>query len=105
MGIAGVITQVESWRSRQSDPGAQIDLVINRNDQVISLCEIKYADTLYAVTKKLVQDLRHKRNVFIEETGTKKAVHIALITPVGVRRNEYYDTVQSVVTIEDLLSD
>jgi len=103
IGIAGVITHVESWRSERTDPGAQIDLLINRNDRVISLCEMKYADVEYAITKKHAQELRNKRNAFIEETGTKKAVHIALITPVGVKRNEYYDMVQSIVTAEDLL--
>jgi len=56
-------------------------------------------------TKKQAQEFRNKRNVFIEETGTKKAVRIALITPVGVRRNDYYDTVQSIVTAEDLFRD
>ena len=102
IGIAGVITHVESWRSERSDLGAQIDLLINRNDQVISLCEMKYSDSEFAITKKHAQEFRNKRNVFIEETGTRKAVHIALITPIGVKRNDYYDMVQSVVTAEDL---
>jgi len=53
--------------------------------------------------KKQALELRNKRNVFIEETATKKAVHIALITPAGVKRNDYYDMVQSFVTAEDLL--
>ena len=105
LGITGIITHVESWRSEQSDPGAQIDLLINRNDRVISLCEMKFSDTEFIITKKHAQEFRNKRNVFIEETGTKKAVHIALITPIGVVRNDYYDTIQSVVTVEDLLRD
>jgi hypothetical protein len=45
IGIAGVITNVESWRSERADPGAQIDLLINRNDRVISLCEMKFSDS------------------------------------------------------------
>ena len=102
LGIAGVITHVESWRSGHSDPGVQIDLLINRNDQVISLCEIKFSDTEFSINKKHANDFRAKRNAFIEETGTRKAVHIALITPIGVRRNSYYDTVHSIVTAEDL---
>jgi AAA+ ATPase superfamily predicted ATPase len=104
LGIAGVITHVESWRSERSDPGAQIDLLINRNDQVISLCEMKFSETEFIITKKHAQELCHKRNVFIDETGTGKAVHIALVTPIGVRRNEYYDTVHAVITTEDLLN-
>ena len=105
IGVAGVITSAESWRSDFSDPGAQIDLLINRNDNVISLCEMKFSDTEFAITKKLAQEIRNKRNAFIEETETKKAVHIALITPVGLKRNVYYDIVQSVVTAADLLKD
>lgn len=105
IGVAGVITHIESWRSEQSDPGAQIDLLINRNDQVISLCEMKYSDTEFSITNKQAQELRNKRNVFIEETGTKKAVHITLITPVGVKRNDYFDLLQSIVTAPDLLRD
>jgi AAA+ ATPase superfamily predicted ATPase len=105
LGITGVITHVESWRSEQSDPGAQIDLLINRNDQVISICEMKYSDSELAITKKYAHELRNKRNVFLEETGTKKAVYIALVTPIGVKRNDYYDTVQSIITAEDLIRD
>jgi hypothetical protein len=103
IGVAGVITHVESWRSEKTDPGAQIDLLINRNDNVISLCEMKFSDSEFALTKKQAQEIRRKRNVFIEETGSKKAVHIALITPIGVTRNAYYDVVQSIITTEDLL--
>ncbi|MCL1805909.1 MAG: ATP-binding protein [Clostridiales bacterium] len=105
IGVAGVITHVESWRSERSDPGVQIDLMINRNDQVVSLCEMKFSDTEFSFTKKLAQELRTKRNVFLEETRTKKAVHITLITPFGIKRNDYFDMVQSLVTAEDLLKD
>ena len=56
--VAGVITHVESWRSERSDPGVQIDLMINRNDHVISLCEMKFSDTVFSFTKKQAQELR-----------------------------------------------
>lgn len=105
LGIEGIITHVESWRSERSDPGAQIDLLINRSDKVISLCEMKYSDSEYAITKQQARDIRNKRNIFIEEAGTSNAVHIALITPVGLARNAYYDIAQSVVTAEDLLKE
>ena len=103
IGVAGVITHVESWRSGLAKNGAQIDLLINRNDRVISLCEMKFSDSEFVLTKKLAQEIRNKKNVFIEETGTKKTVHIALITPFGLKRNDYFDLAQSVVTADDLL--
>ena len=70
---------------------------------MIPLCEMKFSDTEFSFTKKQAQELRAKRNAFIDETGTKKAVHIALITPFGIRRDDYFDIVQSLVTAEDLL--
>ena len=103
IGVSGVITNIASWRSEHSDPGAQIDLLINRNDRVISLCEMKFSDSEFALTKKHAQEIRNKRNAFIVETGTKKTVHIALITPIGLKRNAWFDIVQSVVTTDDLL--
>jgi len=105
IGIAGVITHIESWRSEKSNPGAQIDMLINRNDRVISLCEMKYSDTEFSITSKQAHEIRNKRNVFIEETGTKKAVQIAFITPVGIRRNDFFDVVHSIITADDLLKD
>jgi hypothetical protein len=103
LGISGVITSIESWRSTQSIPGAQIDLLINRNDNAISLCEMKFTDSELALTRKMAEDIRYKRSVFIAETGTRKAVYIALITPRGLKRNDYYDLAQSIVTADDLL--
>ena len=105
IGVAGVITSVESRRSRESDPGTQVDLLINSNDRTISLCEIKFSDAEFSITKKVARELRDKRSIFIEETATKKTVHIALITPIGLKRNTYYDLVQSIVTADDLLRD
>jgi len=105
IGVSGVITQVASWKSEKSSPGTQVDLLINRNDRVISLCEMKFSDSELALTKKQSEELRKRRNVFIEETGTTRAVHIVLVTPIGLSRNTYYDTVQAVITLRDLLKD
>ncbi|MDR3224990.1 MAG: DUF4143 domain-containing protein [Clostridiales Family XIII bacterium] len=102
IGVSGVITHAAAWRSEHSDPGAQIDLLIERNDGVITICEMKYSDSEIAITKSMAANIRNKRTAFMEESCTKKAVHIALITPIGLRRNMYYDIAQSVVTMHDL---
>jgi hypothetical protein len=115
LGIDGIINQAASWRSEESSPGAaaersdvtskaQIDLLIDRNDGVISLCEMKYADEEYTLQKDEDAALRNRRNVFIAETGTKKAVQIVLVTPVGLSQGAYNQTVQAVVTAEDLFA-
>ena len=64
---------------------------------------MKFSESAIALTKKTAQEIRDKRSTFIAETETKKAVHIVLITPIGLKRNDYSDLVQSVVTTSDLL--
>jgi AAA+ ATPase superfamily predicted ATPase len=102
IGVSGVITRAASWRSEESDPGAQIDLLIDRNDDAVTLCEMKYSDSELAITKSMAANIRNKRNAFIRENGTKKAVYVAMITPVGIKHNSYYDIAQAVVTMRDL---
>jgi AAA+ ATPase superfamily predicted ATPase len=104
LGISGIMTQVESWRSTLSNSGVQIDLLINRSDRVISICEIKYSDSMFSITKKIAQDIRDKRNIFLEETNTGKSINLTLVTPVGVKRNEYYNIVNSIITAADLIT-
>jgi hypothetical protein len=105
IGVAGVITHTGSWRSTSTDPMVQVDLLLDRNDRVVSLCEMKFTDLPYAINKKTAGELRQKRSSFIEETGTRKATHLVLVTPIGLKRNTYYDLVQNVVTTADLLTD
>jgi hypothetical protein len=102
LGISGVTTYTFSWRSRDSELGAQIDLVIDRNDRVINLCEMKYADNEYIITKDYDRNLREKRGAFMREMKTRKTVHTTLITTYGVRHNEYWGNLQSEATMDDL---
>ncbi|MDR0725706.1 MAG: ATP-binding protein [Prevotellaceae bacterium] len=102
LGITGVLTNVASWRSRNSEQGAQIDLIIERKDDVINLCEMKYANTEFVIDKKYEYNLRNKREAFINETKTRKTVHLTMITTYGVKRNEYSGLIQSEVKMNDL---
>ena len=102
LGITGVLTSTASWRSNEKENGAQIDLLIERNDKVINLCEMKYSQEQFVIDKKQDENLRNKRAVFKHETKTKKAVHLTMITSYGVKRNEYWGNIQSEVTMDDL---
>jgi hypothetical protein len=103
LGILGVLADVSGWRSRNPDEGgAQVDLVIERNDNVINLCEMKYADSPFVIDKKHDLDLRSKVGAFQRETRTRKAVHLTMVTPYGVKHNSYSGVFQSEVTMEDL---
>lgn len=105
LSIMGVISNVCSWRSLTTEPGskgAQIDLLLDRNDRVINLCEMKFYNGEFTISRAYSENLRNKKCRFIEETGTRKAVHITMITTYGVRHNEYWNDIQSEVTADDL---
>lgn len=104
LGIQGVITTVYSWSvtGSKEKPGAQIDLLIDRSDDVINLCEIKYSKAPFQITNTIDASLQNKRERFIQETDTEKAVHLTMITTMGLSDNPYAWDVQSVVTMDDL---
>ena len=102
LGIAVISTETSSWRSRHSSPGAQIDLLIDRKDGIINLCEMKYSKAEYAISAKEEQQLRNKIAVFEAETRTKKAVHLTMVTTYGVAQNSHAGIVQSEVALEGL---
>ncbi|MBR1469698.1 MAG: ATP-binding protein [Prevotella sp.] len=104
LGISGIISSEYSWKvdGTADESGAQIDLLIDRSDGVINLCEIKFSKTAFRITKSYNSDLQRKRMRFIEATHTKKAVHITMITSEGLVRNSYSDEILSQVTADAL---
>jgi len=102
LGISGVVTYSAAWRSKNSEPAAQIDLLIDRNDGIINICEMKYSGNEFIIDKKQDENLRNKKSAFVNETKTRKAVHITMVTTYGVKRNEYWGNIQSEVTMNDL---
>lgn len=102
LGIGGVQTEVYPWKSRTSKDGAQIDMIIDRADNIMNICEIKFSDDEYVITAKYDKELRHKITLFREETHCRKALHLTLITTYGLRPNEYAGRVQKVITMDDL---
>jgi len=102
LGIIGISTEVFTWRSKNTKPGAQIDLLITRKDGVINLCEVKYS--MHPITLSAADDenLHNKRTVFLAETGTRKAVHITLVTTYGLTEKGHNASVQSEITLDDL---
>ena len=108
MGISAVATTEYSWRSdpkkkRSADEyGAQIDLLIERGDGVINICEIKWSSVEYSLTKEDVKNLANKQETFEYQTKTKSAIMITMVTVFGVRHNMYYDSIQSEITADNL---
>jgi len=105
LGISGVYSEISSWKYVGKDeiPGAQIDLLIDRRDQVVNLCEAKFTDKEFSITKSYVADLRRKRSVFQMATGTKKNLFTTLITTYPAMKNRYYlEEIQSEVSMDAL---
>jgi hypothetical protein len=102
LGISGILTEVSSWRSKVQNPGAQVDLVIDRSDNVINLCEIKYSQEEFLIGKSYDANLRNKRAAFIAETTTKKSAQTTMITTYGLKRNEYGNAISQKVVLDDL---
>lgn len=102
LGIDRIGTEYYSWRSKESENGAQIDLLIERADRVINLCEIKYSATPYTIDKAEDLKLRIRQGDFVAETGTKHAIFPTLISTYGIRSNPYSGNIQAEVTLDDL---
>ena len=107
LGITGVVSGVCSWQIKTNDDrkGAQIDLLIDRGDNVIDICEMKYTKDPFYITSDYEENLQNKRARFIEETGTDKAVHLVLVSAAGVVMNPYVGEFQKVITLDDLFAD
>ena len=89
LGISGVESNEFAWRSKEKKNGVQIDLIIDRRDDIIDVCEMKFTNDEFEVDEKYEAQLNHKIDVFQKETNTKKAVHMILISVNGLRRNPH----------------
>lgn len=105
LGISGVNTTESTWSYQPSHPsekGCQIDLVINRDDSCINLCEIKFYNDAIALTKSQVDVFDEKLKIFREKTGTKKTLFKTLITTYGLKENAYSSSIDQVITLKEL---
>ncbi|MCR5531057.1 MAG: ATP-binding protein [Lachnospiraceae bacterium] len=106
LGISGVLTEVHSWATRADKAsdvkGAQIDMVIVRNDRIINLCEMKYSISEYSYTGKDEESLRNKIVSLKTLSKTKHSIHPILVTTYGLKDGIYSGRIQAVITANDL---
>lgn len=111
LSIGGVQSSEASWVSANnktddtSIKGAQIDLLIDRNDDVIDICEMKYYADEFVMDENEANKINNRILRLREETGTDKAIHVVLVTTKGLKRNAYSDIIQAVVTMPDLFKE
>ncbi len=105
LGISGIQTTTATWYSTEKKAKAQVDLLIERRDGIINLCEIKFSINSFVITKKYAEELRQKISVFKEQTKTKKTVFLTMITSFGLQKNEYSNQlVQNSLTMDALFN-
>lgn len=105
LGISGIASKHYSFIIKKSEeqPGAQIDLLIDRNDNAISICEVKFNNDHYLLDKTEADNLRRRKSVFRSSSKTKKQLFIVLVTTFGLVANQYSDSlIDNVVTMDDL---
>ena len=92
-----------SWTSLpNAEEKAQIDLIIQRADKVINVCEMKFYDGYYTMKVKDFEDMERRIRAFREARSIRKAIHPVLVTTYGLTHNKYSHLFQNVVTLKDL---
>lgn len=102
LGIRSVSTIESTFCGSDEKEGAQIDMIIDRKDNIVNLCEIKFYSDLYVCSKNSHLDLIRKNNVLSKFIKKKQIIHNILITTYGIKNNEYRFDYMNVITIDDL---
>ena len=102
LGISGIQSDVATWRNAD----AQIDVLIDRNDNAINICEMKFSIKEYKIEKKYADNLRNKIGSFKEQTKTRKSIFLTLVTTYGIIKNPYSSQlVTNSITMDALFED
>lgn len=98
LGIAAVSTETYAWKI----PGAQVDLIIDRKDDLINICEIKYSTSRYELEKEEYLKIMHRIEAFGSYTGTASSLIPTMITTQGLTEGMYSHQIISVLQLDDL---
>ena len=105
LSIAGVYSLSSTFykKGNAEEKGAQIDLLIDRNDKVINIFEIKYYNSKWSMSKAQADSLRQKLNIFQETTKTNKYLMPTVITTFGLKHNIHsLGLIEQVIELDDL---
>lgn len=104
LGISGIGTTATVWSyvSKEGERGAQIDLVIERADRNINLCEMKFSRGVYSITADYEEKVRQRIQLFLEKTRTTKSLISTFVTTFGVSKGTHYSVVDKEVTMAEL---
>lgn len=109
LGISGMLCNVCAWSCQPwtdeegvAHKGAQIDLLLERNDKTINLCEMKYCSTKYVISKEYLNQMQARRDTFRLATKSRKNLLITMVTTMGIEHTSAWHNIQGEVTLDDL---
>ncbi len=108
MGIGGVYTEESGfiYKGNKTQKGTQIDLVIDRKDGIINLCEAKFYDKEFSISKNYASELKEKKDIFERVSATNKTVFMSMITTHGLSSNIHKNgLIQQEIDMNDLFGD
>ena len=108
MSIGGLYSVAGSFLKRGTDTekGTQIDLLLDRNDQIVSIFEMKFYNDTFVVSKDYAQKLKEKLRIFKETTKTRKHLFLTFVTTFGLKHNEHsLGLIEQVLTLDALFMD
>ena len=111
LGISGILSNVYAWSCRPFTDkngnewnGGQIDLIIDRSDGVMNLCEMKYTSDEFVIEKEYAETIRKRTALFRRVTGTKKNLRCTFLTVHGVKANKYSGIADHQLVLDDLFN-
>lgn len=111
LGISGIASRIYAWSQKAYTDkdgsewdGGQIDLIIDRADGVMNLCEMKYSSEEFKIDKNYEKTIRDRISLFKHTENTSKTLRCTFVTTYGVKPNEYRGIVDDEVTLEDLFA-
>ena len=103
LGISGVVTTQSAWSKREADEqSTQIDLLIERRDDVVNMCEIKFYSDDFTVDSSYYRTVIRRQGLLEKYLKRKNVIHNTLITTYGLTYNEYSGVFTNVITLDDL---
>ena len=104
--IGGVKTTEYSWRGVASDGKvAQVDLLIDRNDGIVDMCEMKFTKNEYALDENEWNAIARRRAALRMEVPPSKAIHVVMVTDGLMRQNAWSKEIVAFITADDLFGE
>ena len=107
LNILGVYSKQSAYVYKPIDggKGTQIDLLINRDDNIVNICEMKFYSEPLTIDSSLHEKIQYRQSIIEKKISRKQAVHNVLVTTFGIRNNEYRNDFVSIVTLQDLFKE